>query len=164
MRRILVLVFLAAAGCDTLGGAPGRLRTSASAYVAHVDEMYVEFEVPVTYTNTTGRTAYFHGCRPPITPLVEKRLNGGWAVAYEPIYLMCRSERGYPVSAGDTLQYTLHGRARLPNSNEDVGALASTYWSVGEVPGTYRLRWAVEERGEGRTVYSNEFRLTVADR
>ena len=159
MRPLLILsVLFTLAGCDTLNeaGEPGTLRTSADAYTAEMGPRYVSFEVPITYTNTTGRTAYFTGCSRPSPPSVEKLVEGEWVLAYNQVYLMCLAPP-VPVEAGATFEYALHATAAFPGQN------AAPEWEVGDVPGTYRLRWSVEERGEERVIYSNKFDLTTAE-
>ena len=154
-RLAVLLALFALAGCDVFSdGEPGRLRTGADVVEARVGDPFITFEVPVTYTNTTDETAYFGGCARPDPPSVQKRVDGDWVLAYNPIVQLCLSTP-LPIAPGESLEYVLHAAAAVP------GTRAGPEWRVGEVPGTYRLLWRVEERGEPRDLTSNAFRLTV---
>ncbi len=157
MRAFAVALLVVLAGCDALGGADsGTLRTDAPAVVAAVDDAWISFSVPLTYVNETGRTAYLTGCSQPDGPLVDRQVGDRWVLAYNPIRLMCLAAP-VPVAPGATFAYTLRVGAAFPDRN------MGPEWLVGDVAGTYRLRWLVEERGRAAQVVSNPFALSVGD-
>ncbi len=166
MRLLLLLGLLALAACDAAAppATDAEIETDRDLYLAVVTPDAVRFDADLVYTNTSGETVFFTGCRVPENPVLEKWVGSEWTVAFSPIYLACL---GPPVAVepGETLEYALHVYAC---TRERCGP----DWLPGPapetVPGTYRVRDVVATDVEGglprssRTILSNTFRVEVA--
>lgn len=138
--------------------------TSQTAYDAHVRGLLtrrVEVDIPYTLRNPTGQTLLQFGCGGPGQPVLEKRVDGRWVVAWAAIELMCLGPP-VPLAPGEVRSQTLRVVGYLPGQN--VGPEFTT-----AIDGTYRLRadlYAGEEASGVGAVpvpladrLSNEFRL-----
>jgi hypothetical protein len=115
------------------------------------------------FINNSGNVISQAGCRTPGSPLVEKRVNGEWVVAYYPIYFACRTRPDFTweprVRLRDTVRFfAFQGRRG-----------AGPELRVDSVDGVYRLHWSFTEgrdataKGAKRyDVVSNEFQLVVS--
>jgi hypothetical protein len=94
---------------------------------------FIEFSMIIRYINSTPGPIYLPTCHSVHPPVIEKKENGQWVIAFAPIVLACL---GPPeiVGPGRTYEYTYLVQAYLPGSR--VMPQFRT-----EVPGIYRLAW-----------------------
>jgi hypothetical protein len=112
-----------------------RLRSSENGYSGTIE---------LTYTNRTGGTVNIPACHSPHPPILEKRVDGEWVVAYDPPVLMCITAP-VVIQAGSSYAYTYRIVAGPTGSN------MYPQFQVAEIPGTYRLRWrALVTAGPGQ--------------
>jgi hypothetical protein len=113
------------------------IQTEKEAYVVSRIGHGLEVSIKVIYTNRTGRTVYLPTCIVVHPPLLEKRVDGKWALAYAAIVPLCI---GPPVQikSATTYSYIFNMHARLP-TDEAPRFLPET------VDGTYRLVWEIYE-------------------
>lgn len=136
----------AALGAALLGGCAGLvqpddesglvIRTARTEYTVVRTGQFLETSIDFALTNRTDGPAYLTTCHGVHPPVLEKRVGDGWVTAYAAPVLQCL---GPPevVEPGETFPYTLRVSASPPGSN------SHPRFTVGEVPGTYRLRWSV---------------------
>lgn len=138
----LSLLGLAVGGCSTVDSEPptstpgGLLETSRARYDAVLrtdgSARWV-VDVPYVTRNPTADTLVLVGCRTPPPPVLEKRVEGEWRTAYDPIRLQCLSPP-WTIAPGETRRDTFHVAAALPGQN------VAPVFDADEIEGTYRLR------------------------
>jgi hypothetical protein len=93
-------------------------------------------EIPATFTNRTGRTAYVGRCGTSIPGFTLEKLDGRrWVPGYVPF---CQSILGPPLPVAPGM--TLAGTVRLHLFRSER---ALPLFRTGSVAGTYRLLWTV---------------------
>ena len=148
---LLLMCTLAACGIDLLGSSAierGVETDSTSYHVLTTDSRH-EVTIGVSFRNPTFNEVHIPGCVGPYPPVLEKRGQDGWVIAYSPIVLLCL---GTPVRVAPGAAYSMAYRvigARQPR----------TYprFEVDEIAGTYRLNWRALRTESGS-------RLPSADR
>jgi hypothetical protein len=145
---------IALAGCEGLSLGPTTdllpateephafIHTDRTTYEASFGEIqigdeliwYIEFELPLLYTNRSSVAVHFSTCNGVNPPRLERVLDGAWNVAYQPPHLACF---GPPirVDPGETLDYVFKVRGYDPGS--DVRPV----WIPGQRGGNFRINW-----------------------
>jgi len=119
----------------------GMLQTDSEVYQAKVFQNPwhgVTFNIPYTITNTTDEAVYMIGCKRPMAPALQKRVNGEWVLAYSSIEQLCLNPP-FIVKAGGQWQDTLRVYGVFPGQN------AYPKFQTG-IEGEYRLK---------KKIYSN---------
>jgi hypothetical protein len=137
------------------------LKTDSAQVSVHRSGVSYIADIGYTYTNTTPGPVAKRGCG--ITPPdLEKKVNGRWVAAYNPVRLMCIRVPDFSLASGQSYHGVLHFMAAEPGHN------VSPTLSVDSIDGTYRLRWDFVEGTDAgvegaKTVSStsNEFRMVL---
>ena len=110
------------------------LATSRDAYTLRRTDIGYETEIPFRFRNTASRTVYVVNCNRIVPPLLEKRVDGAWVVAWGAVVPQCLSEP-IVIAPGEVYRDTLEVFAGYPESNNHPR------FEVDEPAGTYRLVW-----------------------
>jgi hypothetical protein len=129
------------AGCAGLvnpdpGGDGLSIRTERTEYAVSRSGSSLVTSIGLSLTNGTEGPAYLATCNGVHPPVLQKRVGDRWVTAYAAVVALCL---GPPevVEPGETFSYTLRVSAAPRGSN------SYPQFEVDEVPGTYRLAWAV---------------------
>jgi hypothetical protein len=171
-----ILFASAALGAALLAGCAGlvspdqagdglAIRTERTEYTVSRTGSSLVATIELTLTNGTEGRAYLATCHGVHPPYLQKRVGDRWVTAYAAAVSLCL---GPPevVEPGETYPYTFRVSA-APR-----GSSSHPQFEVDEVPGTYRLAWAIyrtwEPDGDGpglgalfprEATVSNEFTL-----
>jgi hypothetical protein len=112
--------------------------TSKSVPVSKSEHAYsvlpvIKVTIATSYTNRTGGAVYLPTCVEPSQPVLEKKLEGKWVVAYAAGERRCLGDP-VRIEAGATYRDTFYVEAFLINKDSFSSRLR-----VKEIPGTYRL-------------------------
>lgn len=149
----LSLLGLAVGACSTVDSEPpastpgGFLETSRARYDAVLrTDGYARWVVDVPYVtrNTTADTLVLIGCNTPPQPILEKRVEGAWRTAYDPVRRGCLSPP-WTLAPGETRRDTLHVSAALPGQNW------APVFNADEIEGTYRLNREIHRKTGTKT-------------
>lgn len=129
---------LALASCD-LGTGPGAPATPAiwtdrPEYIVRSTQDGWQTEIPYTFTNLTGATAYLSNCNGGISLQLDRWQGGEWVTAWSPILPLCLSVP-IPIEAGGTYRDTVHFIAGYAGSD------VYPQLGVDSLEGTYRIVW-----------------------
>jgi hypothetical protein len=119
-------------------------------------------KIGFTYINTTAKPVSKAGCGFPPWPTLEKKVEGRWVLAYNPVYLLCLTRPDFMVRSGETFHAVFDFEAYEP------GHRWAPTLDVSSVDGIYRLRWDLVEgtdanNRDARIIRStsNEFRMVL---
>ena len=137
-ERCTVVTLMLLVACRPVSQRPGQppIRTDRDEYQVQLRDNIARATIMLKYTNGTGRTVYFIGCRPPHPPIIEKLVGDRWVSAWVPVVAACLSPP-VAVDAGATYEYTFEMFAGLP------GSTMHPQFEVAGIPGTYRLVWQI---------------------
>jgi hypothetical protein len=100
-----------------------------------VEPTFYSVDIDLAYTNPLRRAVAVPACHAPYRPLLQKFENGEWVDAFRTIELMCITSP-LVIAGGATHEFRFAVRAGRP-------ADVAPRFEVEEIPGTYRLVWAV---------------------
>ena len=136
------------------------LVTDSAEYTVRFARGFYRATIGYVYTNQSGDAVSTDECPVP-WPALEKKANGRWVRAYNPLRPHCRSIRPFRIPDGGTYRDSLD-LAVAPR-----GRHATPTLEVDSINGIYRLRWTLRagyNPGRRRVVaISNEFRLNESD-
>jgi hypothetical protein len=118
------------------GGDGLAIRTERTEYAVSRSGASLVTTIGLTLTNGTEGPAYLATCHGVHPPVLQKRVGDRWVTAYAAVVPLCL---GPPevVEPGETFPYTFRVSGAPRGSN------SYPQFEVDEVPGTYRLAWAV---------------------
>ena len=145
------------------GGEPGpSIVTDSTQYTVHDVNGFYSANIGYSYTNRTGTTVSVNYCGKPGPVGIEKRVDGQWVGAYDPIVLACLTIPPFRLATGESYHGAFNFGAAQPGRN------MMPVLEVDSVPGIYRLRWGLRrgpdpDATEASPVdaISNEFRLVL---
>jgi hypothetical protein len=134
------------------------IQTDKKMYKVAVTPQSVKFTINYSYVNRTGGAVFLPSCKKPYRPTLEKKVEGRWVAAVDPIEPMCA---GAPVRIGPGKTYRdkfeveafLPGNDMNPKLKVDVRVIEGVYRLVHVFSGQKRPL-PLEDR------ISNEFEIT----
>lgn len=166
-RSLVAIGFFVSLGaCQTLGPSElpltASLQTDSAEIGVHHSGFAYGAEIGFVYTNTTSGPVSKGGCGGPPFPDLQKKVNGTWVYAYNPIYLLCLTKPDFKLESGQSFRGVLRFGAFDPGHNTEP------VLKVDSIDGIYRLQWTFAEgtdaaAKDARRVEStsNEFRMIL---
>jgi hypothetical protein len=134
------------------------IQTDKKEYKVAVTQRSVKFTISYSFVNRTGGPVLLPSCKKPYRPLLEKKVEGRWEPAVDPVAFLCG---GPPIriAPGKTYRDSFEVEAFLPGNNMRPELKIDAQ----EIEGVYRLVHVFS--GQHRTFplserVSNEFKLT----
>lgn len=138
------------------------LATDSARFAVQFNGSLFTGRIGYTLTNASDDILSMTGCHAPRGPNLEKQVNGSWIVAYDQIFLLCRTIPDFTWQPGTKTP------ASLDLFVAPRGTNIRPQWNVDTIDGVYRLHWyfaiGPDPTAEGARmveVLSNTFRLST---
>ena len=128
--------------------------TQHNASIVGEKQRWVQIDIPSVFTNNQNVPVFFTGCRPPNTPLIQRKTGRDWDIVFWPVYNLCLSP-AVSVLPGESIA--------LPSSM--VACFLSQKCGPefrGPVNGVYRLIQNIYYDPEGKELIPVEHRVSNA--
>lgn len=138
------------------------LVTDAALYMLRAEGPSYRTTIEFEMENTTGVVLSSARCTTVPPPVLEKKVDGRWVLAYAPVVPACRHVINFQVAPDEVFRHAFDIQSGRP------GTTLMPQFEVEPIPGTYRLRWGLrlgpDPEAPGAALVhlvSNEFVLVI---